>query len=52
MVPMLYLPGVDLYPPQINDGHSYRISSDAEEFFRHGLWDEELSARWLGEAER
>ena len=51
VVPMLYLPEVDLYPPQINDGYSYRIGGDAEELYRHGLWNDALSKRWLGEAD-
>ena len=51
VVPMLYLPGVDLYPPQINDGYSYRIGGDSEDLYRHGLWNDELSASWLQEAD-
>ncbi len=51
VVPMLYLPGVDLYPPQINDGYAYREGGDAEGLYRSGFWNEELSKRWLGEAD-
>lgn len=51
VVPMLYMPGVDLYPPQINDGYSFRYGGDAEGLYRSGHWNEELSTRWIGEAD-
>ena len=51
VVPMLYLTGVDLYPPQINDGYSYRLGGDAEQLLRYGLWNDELREKWRAEAE-
>ena len=51
VAPMLYLPGVDIYPPQINDGYSYREGGDAEGLFRSGFWNSELSHRWMDEAD-
>jgi heme-degrading monooxygenase HmoA len=51
VAPMLYLPGVDIYPPQINDGYSYRKGGDAEGLFRSGFWNSELSHRWMDEAD-
>ena len=51
VVPMLYLPGVDLYPPQINDGYSYRKGGDADGLLRSGFWNGELSRRWRDEAD-
>jgi hypothetical protein len=48
---MLYLPGRDTYPPQINDGSTSCIGGDTDEFSRHGLWNEELNDRWLQEAD-
>ena len=51
VVPMLYLPGVDLYLPQINDGYSYRLGGDGEQLLRYGLWNDELREKWRAEAD-
>jgi hypothetical protein len=51
VVPMLYMPGVDLYPPQINDGYSYREGGESEVLYRSGYWNDELSDRWVSEAD-
>lgn len=51
VVPMLYLPGVDMYAPQINDGYAYRRGGDAEALLRGGLWNDELKSRWRQEAD-
>jgi hypothetical protein len=50
-VPMLYLPGVEIYPAQINDGYSYRRGGVSDELWRSGFWNAELSRRWKGEAD-
>jgi len=44
------MPDRRIYPPQINDGYSYRIGGDAQELARFGLWNDELKKRWLAEA--
>ncbi len=51
VVPLLYLPGIRIYPAQINDGYSFRIGGNAEELQRAGLWNSELQTRWLSEAD-
>lgn len=51
VIPMLYLPGVNFYVPQINDGYSYRIGGNADQLLRHGLWNDELSGKWIAEAD-
>ncbi len=50
-VPLLYLPDVEIYPPQINGGYSYRLGGDADELERYGWWSEELAERWANEAD-
>jgi len=49
--PLLYAPGLHIYPPQINDGFNYYIGGDADTLYRYGLWNEELSLKWLQEAD-
>ena len=51
VAPLLYAPGVRIYPPQINDGYSFRVGGEADTLLRQGFWNDELSARWLGEAD-
>jgi hypothetical protein len=51
VVPLLYLPGIEIYPPQINDGYSHREGGDADELERIGLWNDELSERWVEDAD-
>ncbi|MEA3349185.1 MAG: hypothetical protein U9Q82_01035, partial [Chloroflexota bacterium] len=50
-IPLLYLPDVKLYLPQLNDGYSYRLGGDPDELVRYGWWNEELAARWRQEAD-
>jgi hypothetical protein len=51
VAPMLYIPGAEIYPPQINDGYSFRSGGDADTLLRYGFWNEELQGRWLAEAD-
>jgi hypothetical protein len=51
VVPLLYLPGIEIYPPQINNGYSHRLGGDTDEIERIGLWNEELKEKWLEEAD-
>ena len=50
-VPLVYLPGVEIYPPQINDGYSFRLSGDSQSLFRYGFWNQELAEQWLADAD-
>lgn len=47
----LYLPEVEIYTPQLNHVHSYRIGGDPDALLRRSLWNEELAAQWLKEAD-
>lgn len=51
VAPLLYLPDYDLYPPQINNGYSYRLAGDPDELRRYGWWDENLYEQWYQEAD-
>lgn len=48
--PLLYLPGVKIFPAQINDGYSFLSNSDTAEIIKFGFWNEELAAQWSAAA--
>jgi hypothetical protein len=50
-VPLLYLDGVDYFPPQVNAIYNYRLEGEITELRRRGFWGDELAAPWLGEAD-
>ncbi|MDP1715396.1 MAG: glycosyltransferase family 39 protein [Anaerolineales bacterium] len=45
-VPLLYLPGVKIFPAQINNGYSFISGGDSHELYRFGYWNEEMDAEW------
>jgi hypothetical protein len=49
-VPLLYLPGVRIFPPQLNDGYARRIGGDGLQLYQHGYWNDELAQGWLNQA--
>ncbi|UCD42495.1 MAG: glycosyltransferase family 39 protein [Chloroflexota bacterium] len=50
-VPMLYLPGVSLYLPQIDQDYTYSLGGNSQEMLRIGLWNDELAEGWKLEAD-
>lgn len=50
-VPLLYVPDIRIFPPQINDGYSFYIGGDPDRLLRAGRWNRELDQRWLQEAD-
>ena len=50
-LPLLYLPGREIFPPQLNHWYSYVKGGDADSVYRKGFWNEELSTRWMYEAD-
>jgi len=48
--PLLYLPGVEIFPAQINNAYSFISNGDTAELFRFGLWNEEMKAEWKATA--
>lgn len=51
VVPMLYLPGVSLYLPQIDQDYTYSQGGNPQEMLRIGLWNDELAEGWKQEAD-
>jgi len=51
IVPLLYVPGISIYPPQINGGYSFKIGGNPEALLKYGFWNEKLARKWAGEAD-
>ena len=49
--PMVYVPNVRIFPPQINDGYTYRIGGDPDTLFRFSHWNSELNEQWISSAD-
>ncbi len=49
--PFLYLPGMKIFPPQINDGYSFISNGNTAELFKFGYWNEEMNAEWKATAD-
>lgn len=47
----LYLPEVEIYPPQLNHVHSYFIGGDPDILLRSSFWSDGLAQQWLKEAD-
>lgn len=49
--PMVYVPQARIFPPQINDGYTFRIGGDADTLFRFSHWNAELNEQWMNSAD-
>jgi len=49
--PMSYVPQARVFPPQINDGYTFRVGGDADTLFRFSHWNAELNERWITAAD-
>ncbi|MBI3737751.1 MAG: hypothetical protein HY258_01755 [Chloroflexi bacterium] len=47
----LYVPGVIVYPPQLNHVHNYFTGGDADTLYRFSLWNDALARQWIREAD-
>jgi hypothetical protein len=47
----LYMPNVNIYPPQLNHVHSYRMGGKSDVLLRYSQWNDELASQWLEEAD-
>jgi hypothetical protein len=51
VAPLLYMPGIRIFPPQLNDGYSRRMGGDAQQLYRFGYWNDSLAEEWLHQAD-
>jgi hypothetical protein len=49
--PLLYLPQAAIFPPQLNDGYSFRLGGAPDDLLRFGLWNQALAEQWLSKAD-
>ena len=48
---LLYLPGIGIYPSQLNGVYSFKIGGEPEALERFGHWNQALAERWALEAD-
>lgn len=51
MTPMIYVPDVRIFPPQINSGYTYYIGGDPDTLYQFNHWNAELDIQWRSEAD-
>ncbi|MEA3441115.1 MAG: glycosyltransferase family 39 protein [Chloroflexota bacterium] len=53
VVPLLYVPEINIYPPQINGAYSYKLGgySDPDSVLKLGYWNSVLDYNWQREAD-
>jgi hypothetical protein len=51
VAPFPYLPWVNLFPPQINDGHSFLSTRNTAKLFKFGFWSEGMDIIWRATAD-
>ncbi|HCK65588.1 MAG TPA: hypothetical protein DHW49_04935 [Anaerolineae bacterium] len=49
--PMVYVPDVRIFPPQINNGYTYHIGGDPDTLYYFSHWNNELDIQWRSEAD-
>jgi hypothetical protein len=50
-VTLLSLPGVAIYPSQLHQTYSFRISDNDDGLLKYGWWNQRLAEKWLNEAD-
>jgi len=48
---LLYLPGIQLHPQQINGKYAFYMGGDTIDLLRVGLWNDKAAALWLAQAD-
>ena len=51
VAPLLYVPGIHIYPSQVNGDYSLYLDGDAEALEKYGFWNPDLANRWLNETD-
>jgi 4-amino-4-deoxy-L-arabinose transferase-like glycosyltransferase len=51
VAPLLYMPGVDVFPAQLNQVNSFRKGGDPVELLKFGLWNDILAEQWKSKAD-
>ncbi|MGB7116027.1 MAG: hypothetical protein WBD56_07770 [Anaerolineales bacterium] len=51
VVPLLYVPEIKIYPPQLNGDYSYKYDGDPDQLLKYGWWSVPLADQWINEAD-
>jgi hypothetical protein len=51
VAPLLYMPDVKIYPPQVNGDYSYYLAGDTDLLHKYGFWNDELARQWANDAD-
>jgi hypothetical protein len=51
VAPLLYVPGIKIYPAQINGDYSLHIGGDPDVLEKYGFWNDELAQSWAKKAD-
>ncbi len=51
VVLLTYMEGVEIFPPQLNNGYSYRLGGEPDVLYRRGYWNETLARQWAAESD-
>ncbi|MDH5506078.1 MAG: hypothetical protein OEZ02_02525 [Anaerolineae bacterium] len=50
-VPLLYIPGAEIYPPQLNASYSFYWGGDPDTQLKFGRWNGVLAVNWVQQAD-
>ncbi len=48
---LAYIPGVKIFPAQLNQGAAFFLGGDPQELLRFGRWNQEIKEQWIEQAE-
>lgn len=48
---LAYIPGVEIFPAQLNQGAAFFLGGDPQELLRFGRWNQEAKEQWIEQAE-
>jgi hypothetical protein len=48
---LLYLPGIEILPSQLNGKYSYQLGGDTDDLLKYGYWNSELERQWIEEVD-
>lgn len=51
VIPLLYLKEGRIFPPQINNGYTFRAGGESNALAKYGFWNEELARQWADQAD-
>jgi len=49
--PLLYIPDVKVFAPQLNQDYTFHLSGDSEALRQYGFWNRDLAEEWLAETD-